>query len=83
MKIDIDITNKAVTCNFSKKCLEDMDTSLCCEIVERKPLFLLVRPASTFKSSNCSYRRTIKNDTQEVHVCSCPIRIEIYDKLGK
>ena len=83
MEIDQDTIAKAVSCGFSQICLTNFDTSLCCEIIDRKDNFLLVRPASTFKSMNCTYRNVIKDQDTEVQVCSCPIRIAIYDKYGK
>ena len=38
-----------------KKCLEDFHSTSCCEIVEKDTTFIVVKPTSSFKSSNCSY----------------------------
>jgi len=40
LKIDKDIIAKAKSCNFSKKCLEDFDSSLCCDVTEKCSNFL-------------------------------------------
>lgn len=82
MKVDIDIEhfNRTKTCRFAKKCLEDFDSSLCCEIIKECTHYLIVSPVSTFKSSNCSYIRQIKADDNDVHVCSCPVRLAIFRK---
>jgi hypothetical protein len=82
MKIEIgkEHSDRTKTCKFDQKCLEEFDSSLCCNIIKEGPHYLLVDPVSTFKSSNCSYIRQIKNDDQEVQICSCPVRLEIFKK---
>lgn len=82
MKVEfgIEITNMAVACKFGQRCLEEFDSSLCCEITKEGSNFLYVTPVSTFKSSNCKYVRLIKVDEQKVHICTCPLRFKIYQK---
>jgi len=82
LKIDKNIIDKVKTCNFAKKCLEDFDSALCCDIVEKCSTFLVVKPTSSFKSSNCSHCHPINNEGIDVHICSCPIRLELYHKYG-
>ena len=81
--IDQEIINKAKSCEFGQQCLKDFDDSLCCEIIDREVNSLLIKPVSTFKSENCSFLKIIKQDDKDVHVCSCPVRLEIYDNKGK
>ena len=82
LKIDKDTIDTVKTCKFAKKCLEDFDNALCCEIVKECSTFLVVKPTSSFKSSNCSHCHTINNEDTDVHICSCPIRLELYHKYG-
>lgn len=82
MKIDIAIESidKAVNCRFGNLCLEKFDSTLCCEIEKETSHTLIVRPVSSFKSTNCTYRKTIQADDREVNICLCPVRIAIYRK---
>jgi len=82
MKVEIDEehSKRTTTCKFDQKCLEEFDSSLCCNILKKGPHYLFVKPVSTFKSSNCSYMQKIKNDDQEMQICSCPVRLEIFRK---
>ncbi len=82
-KIDIGKTNHALSCKFSMTCMEDFDASLCCDIIQERSHDLIVSPVSTFKSSNCSYLETVISDGQEMTICYCPVRIEIFRKYGK
>lgn len=82
LNIDKDIIDKAKNCIFAKMCLENFDSTLCCDIVEQCTAFLVVKPTSSFKSSNCLYCNTINNDGTDVHICSCPVRIELYKEFG-
>jgi len=80
--MDIDISNKAELCKFGQKCLEGFDYSSCCTINKADENYLFVTPVSTFKSQNCSYIRKIRKDDVETHICTCPIRMEIFLKLS-
>ena len=82
MKIDIDIenSNNTTACRFAHTCLGNFDRSLCCEIIREGDNVLIVSPVSTFKSSNCSYVEKVKVDNRAIHVCSCPVRLEIFRK---
>lgn len=84
MKVEIDIesSNRTRTCRFAQKCLEDFDKSWCCKIIKEGSHYLIVSPVSTFKSSNCSYIRQIKDDEQNIHICSCPVRLAIFRKYN-
>ena len=83
LKIDKNLIDRVTTCIFDKKCLEDFKSALCCDIVDRCTSFLVVEPTSTFKSSNCLYLNKINNDGTDVHICSCPVRLEIYSRYGE
>ena len=83
IEIDIGKINQTLSCKFSKACLKKFDVSLCCEIIQERSHDLIVSPTSTFKSSNCSYSRVINDNNQEVTICYCPIRIEIFREYGK
>lgn len=82
MKVEIDGEHysRSKTCHFDHKCLEEFDSSLCCNITGEGSHYLFVDPVSTFKSSNCSYKRQIKSEDKEVQICSCPVRLEIFKK---
>ncbi|GAB4345149.1 MAG: hypothetical protein Kow0089_22080 [Desulfobulbaceae bacterium] len=84
MKVDIDIgsSDAASNCRFDHICMKDFESSLCCDIVGEEEYFLLVRPVSTFKSANCSYRRRVEHEGREVDICTCPVRMLIYRKTG-
>ena len=77
--IEQEIIKKAKSCEFDQQCLKDFDNSLCCEIIDRQINSLLVKPVSTFKSENCPYLQTIKQNNKDVNVCTCPVRLAIYD----
>ena len=81
--IDQEIREKAIFCEFDQQCLKDFDTSLCCEIIDRQINSLLVKPVSTFKLGNCQFLQITKQDVKDVHICTCPVRLEIYDNEGK
>jgi len=84
MKVDIDIgiINNTETCKFGNKCLEEFDTSLCCDILTEGSNYLFVSPVSTFKSSNCSYIREVRQDDRQAYICTCPLRLEIFRKYN-
>jgi hypothetical protein len=82
-KIDKEIIKKTTSCNFAKNCLEDFDGGQCCEVLEGASKFLLINPTSTYKISHCSYCQEIKNNGNSIHICHCPIRIELYKKSGR
>ena len=83
LNIDKDILDKVKAGIIDKKRLESFDSTLCCDIIKKSSTFLIVKPTSFFKSSNCSYCHTISNKGTDVHVCSCPVRLELYQKHGK
>ncbi len=81
--IDKKTIEQAKSCKFSQTCLKKFDSSLCCDILEEGKDCLMVKPVSTFKSENCSFCQEIKKDKNNVHICTCPIRIELYRQLEK
>ena len=80
---DNDIISKAKQCNFAQQCLGNFDSAMCCEIDEKCSTFLMVTPASSFKSRNCYYCQVIKSDDKDIYICACPLRLEIFNKNGK
>lgn len=80
--IDIESINSSASCKFGQKCLEEFNSSLCCEIMKEGSSYLFVTPVSTFKSSNCTFVRKIKHDNQDVNICTCPVRLNIYQKYN-
>ena len=81
--IDDKTSKKANFCEFAQQCLKNFDTSLCCEIVARQKNSLLVKPVSIFKLGNCQFLQITKQDDKNVHICTCPVRLEIYDNEEK
>ena len=69
-------------CRFGYNCLEDFESSLCCKIVAISSTCLIVTPASSFKSENCSHSHVIQHDGEDVHICTCPARLAIYEEFG-
>lgn len=82
LKIDKDIIDQIKTCNFGKKCLEGLDSALCCDVVKVCSTFLVVKPISSFKSCNCSHCHQINKEGVDIHICSCPMRLKLYRKNG-
>ena len=76
------IISSSLDCKFGQKCLETFDNSLCCEILREDKDFLVVSPVSTFKSTNCSFVKLVKSGESEHHICTCPIRLEIFRKYN-
>lgn len=76
------IISRSLTCKFGEKCLEEFDSSLCCEIIREGEDYLVVSPVSTFKSTNCSFVKLIRYKNSTHHICTCPIRLEIYRKYA-
>ncbi len=80
---DIEKNINTSPCKFSRKCLENFDTALCCTVQGTEEGLLIIEPVSSFKSSNCSYKREIRHDTGTTHICTCPVRRAIYNSLGR
>lgn len=80
--MDKDIIDTVKTCNFARKCLEDFDNALCCDIIKECSTFLVVKPTSSFKSSNCTHCHSINYEGADVHICSCPTRLMIFHQQG-
>ena len=85
LEIDQDIIDQVKgSCARMEICLSG-DLTLCGKVKKTSQNYLVVEPYSNHQCAECIYSfKLINKDTSEdVFVCSCPVRKEINRKYGK
>ena len=79
LKIDQEIVDQIRSnCPKWNVCLSG-DMSFCCKVKEGGDC-LIMEPPSNRYSSSCPFNYKVNDNDSHLHVCTCPLRKEIYSK---
>ena len=61
------------------------DVTLCGKVKQASQIYLVVEPYSDHQCTDCifGFKLEDKDSQEDVFVCSCPVRKEIFRKYGK
>jgi hypothetical protein len=82
-EVDQEITDQVEEkCHNLKACLSG-NMSFCCTVKRVGEDGLVMEPFTSLAFSNCPQSYKDKNEDPGLHVCTCPVRKEIYRKYGE